>query len=113
VTTVHPAATQSERGEADPQAGNVPDLEQELNKAAVGKVLLSPGYRNVQPQPQAQSQPRSVAELAREQLNTGERKSALADGIKAAVVPDCKDDAGLGLLGLPVIIYKAANGKCK
>jgi hypothetical protein len=82
-----------------------------LNKAAVGKILLHPGYLNLQPQ--AQSQPRSVAELAREQLNTGEHKSAIADGIKAAVVPDCKDDAGLGLLGLPVIIYKAANGKCK
>jgi hypothetical protein len=101
-----PGKTQSEQGEADPQADNVPNLEQRLNKTVAGKILLHRGNHDAQPQPQ----PRSVVELAREQLNTGDRKSALADGIQAAVVPDCKDDAGLGLLGLPVIIYKAANG---
>jgi len=57
---------------------------------------------------------KSYAELASEQLKTGERRDGLAEGIKNAGIPDClKDDQGGGLLGLPIAIYKATTGKCK
>lgn len=57
---------------------------------------------------------RSYAELANEQMNAGERRDGLAEGIKSAAIPDClRDDQGGGLLGLPITVYKAATGKCK
>lgn len=52
--------------------------------------------------------------MANEQMKVGERRDALAEGIKSAAIPDClKDDQGGGLLGLPITIYKATTGKCR
>jgi hypothetical protein len=49
--------------------------------------------------------------MASEQVNPGGARNRLAEGIKQAAVPDCA--SGGGLLGLPVIIYKAVNDKCR
>jgi hypothetical protein len=71
-----------------------------------GAALMLPDhYRDTRPRQ------KSYAEMANEQLNPGEHRNRLAESIKEAVVPDCM--SGGGLLGLPVIIYKAVNGKCK
>ncbi|MBK7006427.1 MAG: hypothetical protein IPH37_15950 [Burkholderiales bacterium] len=76
------------------------------NTTPSDSILIIPDhYRGTRPRQ------KSYAEMANEQLNTGEHRDRLADGIKEAVVPDCMSDSGL--LGLPVIIYKAVNGKCK
>lgn len=57
---------------------------------------------------------KSYSEMANEQIKVGERRDALADGIKSAAIPDClKDDQSGGLLGLPIMIYKATTGKCR
>jgi hypothetical protein len=71
-------------------------------------MLTLPAERHQQPRA------RSYAQLANEQLNTGERGNALAASIKNAGVPDCLTQSqGGGLLGLPVVLYNAATGKCK
>ncbi|WP_157178793.1 hypothetical protein [Herbaspirillum rubrisubalbicans] len=55
-----------------------------------------------------------AAELANENRHLGKQKDALAEGIKSAAIADClHDNQGGGLLGIPLILYKAANGKCK
>lgn len=41
-------------------------------------------------------------------------KDALAEGIKGAAIPDCLSEGpGGGLLGIPIILYRASSGKCK
>jgi hypothetical protein len=41
-------------------------------------------------------------------------KAALAAGIKGAAIPDCLSEGPAGgLLGIPIILYRASSGKCK
>jgi hypothetical protein len=69
-------------------------------------LLILPDYsRDTRPRQ------KSNAEMASEQVNPGGARNRLAEGIKQAAVPDCA--SGGGLLGLPVIIYKAVNDKCR
>lgn len=76
------------------------------SRASIGAPLILPDhYRDTQPRQ------KSYAEMANEQLNPGGPRNSLAEGIKKAVVPECT--SGGGLLGLPVIIYKTVNGKCR
>lgn len=76
------------------------------SRASIGAPLILPDhYRDTQPRQ------KSYAEMANEQLNPGGPRNSLAEGIKKAVVPECT--SGGGLLGLPVIVYKAVNGKCR
>lgn len=57
---------------------------------------------------------KSAGEMANEQLNPNGKQDRLAQGIQRAAVPDCVEEKiGGGLLGIPVLIYKAASGKCK
>lgn len=57
---------------------------------------------------------RSAGDMANEQLNPNGKQDRLAQGIQRAGVPHCVDEkVGMGLLGIPVLIYKATSGKCK
>ena len=60
------------------------------------------------------SRQRSLAELANEQLNGGQRRDRFAEGVAAAAKPDCvRPDAGGTLLNLVLIPLAAARDKCK
>ncbi len=57
---------------------------------------------------------KSAGEMATEQLNPNGKRDRWAEGIQRAAVPNCVEEKiGGGLLGIPVLIYKAASGKCK
>jgi hypothetical protein len=57
---------------------------------------------------------KSLSELANEQLNGGQRRDRLAEGVAAAEKPDCLGpNAGGSLLSLIAIPIQAARDKCK
>ena len=59
------------------------------------------------------SRQRSLAELANEQLNGGQRRDRFAEGVSAAAKPDCvRPDADANLLNLVLIPLAAARDKC-
>lgn len=61
-----------------------------------------------------QPRQKSYAELAREQLNPGGPRNKFAAAIDGAEKPDCLAGNPTGdLLAAPLIVYKAATGKCK
>jgi hypothetical protein len=56
----------------------------------------------------------SLAELANKQLGTAQKTDLLAEGIRNSAIADClHEKQGGGLLGLPIILYKASTGKCQ
>jgi len=56
----------------------------------------------------------NFVELANKQLGNNQKKDLLAEGIKNSLIPDCiHERQGGGLLGLPIIFYKAATRKCR
>ena len=60
------------------------------------------------------SRQRSLAELANEQLNGGQRRDRVAEGIAGAGKPDCiGPNAGGSLLSLITTPIAAAMDKCK
>ncbi len=87
----------------------------------------SAGSGGVQPEPAAAKLPqtmypgmynparqRSLAELANEQLNGGQRRDRYAEGVAGAAKPDCVGPNASGnLLGLITIPIAAARDKCK
>lgn len=64
---------------------------------------------------QGGARPRSLAEMAREQLNGGRGpRDPLAQGMGEAALPDCIAPNPQGsLLGVFTLPYAAATGKCK
>ncbi|ABR91503.1 Hypothetical protein mma_3557 [Janthinobacterium sp. Marseille] len=76
---------------------------------SVGKsALVLPDFRD------AYFKKKSAGEMANEQLNPNGKRDRWVEGIQGAAVPDCVEEKiGGGLLGIPVLIYKAASGKCK
>jgi hypothetical protein len=61
---------------------------------------------------------RSFSEMANEQLNGRRKRDPLAEGMEAAVTPDCiRPPAGkevlTGLLAAPLIAQRAMQEKCK
>lgn len=101
------AAMPTEAGRAAaPADGAAPRLAAEPPGTAAPLVLeLRPERR----QPRAQS----YVEQANAQLNRGARRDALAEGIQNAAVPDCTEEGQrLGLLALPVLVLRAASGRC-
>ncbi|RQO37074.1 hypothetical protein DBR37_02445 [Herminiimonas sp. KBW02] len=70
--------------------------------------LVLPDFRD------AYFKQKSAGEKANEQLNPDGKRDQWAAGIQRAAVPDCVDEqVGGGLLGIPILIYKATSGKCK
>ena len=60
------------------------------------------------------SRQRSLAELANEQLNGGQRRDRLAEGVSAAERPDClAANANGSLINLITLPLAAARDKCK
>lgn len=57
---------------------------------------------------------RSLADLANEQLNGGQRRDRYAEGVAGAAKPDCLGpNAGGSLFGLITIPIAAVRDKCK
>lgn len=107
-STASQAAMPTEAGvrAAAPADGAAPGLAAQPPGTAAPLVLeLRPERR----QPRVQS----YAEQANAQLNRGARRDALAEGIQDAAVPDCTEEGQrLGLLALPVLVLRAASGRC-
>lgn len=60
------------------------------------------------------SRQRSLAELANEQLNGGQRRDRLAEGVSAAEKPDClAANASGSLINLITLPLAVARDKCK
>lgn len=114
--TAVPTDTRSHNREPRPTADGTPRTDLPVPAITPGRgvmagvsTLILPDHQDRRPRQ------KSYAEQANAQLNPQERRDRLAEGIKAAGVPDCLKDGegGGGLIALPVLIYKAANGQCK
>lgn len=102
-TNAHPFEDQGLDGKAEPSS----IVSQETGKGTPALNLSLPMERMQKP-PQ-----KNYAELANQKLSTSQKKDLLAEGIEKSIIPNCKDEKlGGGLLGLPVIVYKASIGKC-
>jgi hypothetical protein len=79
-------------------------------------VILPPAPRQIVPGPW-NTQRRSLADMANEQLRRGDRKSALEQGMEGAGRDDCLHAPGTppsagGLLQLPSVVGRALSGNC-
>lgn len=79
-------------------------------------MILPPAPRQIVPGPW-NTQRRSLADMANEQLRRGQRKDALEEGMQGAGRDDClhapsKEPQAGGLLQLPSVVGKALTGNC-
>ena len=79
-------------------------------------VILPPSPRQIVPGPW-NTQRRSLADMANEQLRRGERKGALEQGMEGAGRDDClhapaTPSAAGGLLNLPSVASRALTDRC-
>ena len=79
-------------------------------------VILPPSQRQIVPGPW-NTQRRSLADMANEQLRRGEAKDPLAEGMEGAARQDClrggdKQGSVSGLLNAPFVVGRALSGNC-
>jgi hypothetical protein len=79
-------------------------------------VILPPAQRQIVPGPW-NTQRRSLADMANEQLRSGKSKDALEAGMEGAARQDClhgseKPGSVNGLLNAPAVIGRALSGNC-
>lgn len=92
-----------------PVMPQLPALQEPRPAQSGGKsALVLPDFRD------SYFKQKSAGEMASEQLNPDGKQGRWAAAIQRTAVPDCVEEkVGGGLLGIPVLIYKAASGKCK
>ena len=79
-------------------------------------MILPPAPRQIAPGPW-NTQRRSLADMANEQLRRGDRKGALEQGMEGAGRDDClhppgKEPQAGGLLQLPSVVGRALTDRC-